>query len=61
MNDASRQLQDGIDEMEATIERLREEMERLAKQRNALKEGNLELYRMLPRVCKIDCVNSQTQ
>jgi uncharacterized small protein (DUF1192 family) len=47
MNDSSRQLQDGIDEMEATIRRLREEIERLTEQRNALKEGNLELYRKL--------------
>ncbi|MDF2649626.1 MAG: hypothetical protein K0Q73_5431 [Paenibacillus sp.] len=40
----SKQLQDGIDEMEATIERLREEIERLTEQRNALEESNLELY-----------------
>lgn len=47
MNEYSRQLKDGIDEMEATIDRLREEIERLIEQRNALKEGNLELYRKL--------------
>lgn len=44
MGDYSQQLQDGIDEMEATVERLREEIQQLIEQRNALKEGNLELY-----------------
>ena len=47
MNEYSRQLQDGIDEMEATIERLREDIERLTEQRDALKQNNLELYRKL--------------
>jgi prefoldin subunit 5 len=49
MNEYSRQLQDGIDEMEATIERLREEIKRLTEQRDALQENNLELYRALTR------------
>jgi len=47
MSEYSQKLQDGIDEMEATIERLREEINRLTEQRNALKESNLELYRKL--------------
>jgi phage shock protein A len=47
MNEYSRQLQNGIDEMEATIERLREEIAQLIEQRNALEAGNLELYRKL--------------
>lgn len=47
MNKNSDQLQDGIDEMEATIERLREEIQRLTEQRDALKKGNLELFRKL--------------
>jgi len=47
MNEYRRQLQDGIDEMEATIERLRVEIQRLKEQRDALEKGNLELYRKL--------------
>jgi hypothetical protein len=47
MDENRQQLQDGIDEMNATIERLREEIDRLLEQRNALREGNLELYRKL--------------
>jgi uncharacterized coiled-coil protein SlyX len=47
MSKYSRQLQDGIAEMEATIDRLREEIERLTEERIALKEGNLELYKKL--------------
>lgn len=47
MNEYSRQLQDGIDEMEATIERLREEIKDLTEQRDALEKSNLELYRKL--------------
>lgn len=47
MREYSRQLQNGIDEMEATIERLRDEIERLTKQRHSLEEGNLELYKKL--------------
>jgi uncharacterized small protein (DUF1192 family) len=38
------QLCDGIDEMEATIERLRAEIQRLKEQRDALEQGNLLLY-----------------
>ena len=47
MNEYRQQLQDGIDEMEATIERLREEIKDLTEQRDALKKNNLELYRKL--------------
>lgn len=47
MNEYSRQLQDGIDEMEATIERLHTEIRRLTEQRDALQDSNLELYRKL--------------
>lgn len=49
MNEYSLQLQDGIDEMEATIERLREEIKRLTEQRDALQENNLKHYRELTR------------
>ena len=34
-------------EMEAAIERLREEIQRLQEERDALEQGNLELYRKL--------------
>jgi uncharacterized small protein (DUF1192 family) len=44
------QLQDGIDEMEATIERLQGEIQRLKEQRDALTQGNLALYHELTRV-----------
>lgn len=44
MSNYSRQLHDGIDEMEATIERLREEIQRLIEQRDALEKGNLHIY-----------------
>ncbi|MGC6583619.1 hypothetical protein ACPV3A_01455 [Paenibacillus sp. Dod16] len=47
MNEHRVQLQEGIAEMEATIERLREEIQRLIKQRDALEKGNLERYRKL--------------
>jgi chromosome segregation ATPase len=47
MNKNCDQLQDGINEMEATIERLREEIQCLTEQRDALEKGNLELYRKL--------------
>lgn len=47
MDKYERQLQDGIDEMVAAVERLREEIQQLMEQRDALKEGNLELYRKL--------------
>jgi uncharacterized small protein (DUF1192 family) len=36
-----------LSEMEATIERLREEIQRLQAERNALEQGNLALYRKL--------------
>lgn len=41
------QLRDGIDEMEATIESLRAEIQRLKEQRDALERGNLVLYQKL--------------
>jgi FtsZ-binding cell division protein ZapB len=44
------QLQDDIDEMEATIERLQGEIQRLKEQRDALTQGNLALYHELTRV-----------
>lgn len=44
------QVRDGIDEMEATIERLSAEIQRLKKQRDALTQGNLALYHELTRV-----------
>lgn len=47
MKEQTQKLQNGIEEMKATIERLREEIQQLIEQRNALKEGNLELYREL--------------
>ena len=40
-------LKDGIDEMEATIERLRKEILRLLQERETLKSGNLQLYHEL--------------
>jgi hypothetical protein len=43
----AQQLQEGINEMEATIERLRGEILRLKEQRDALEQGNLGLYRQL--------------
>lgn len=39
-----------IDEMEATIIRLREEIERLTEQRSVLVKGNLKLYHSLTQV-----------
>jgi cell division protein FtsB len=39
--------QDDLAEMEAAVERLREEIRRLQEQRDALEQGNLELYRKL--------------
>ena len=47
MNKNSDQLRAGNDEMEATIEQLREEIRRLTEQRDALEKGNLELFRKL--------------
>jgi prefoldin subunit 5 len=43
------QLQDGMEEMEASIERLREEIQRLMEQRDALEQGNLTLYEELTK------------
>lgn len=43
----SQQLLDGVEEMEAAIERLRDDIQRLQQERDALKEGNLKLYREL--------------
>ena len=40
----------GMAEMEAAIERLRSEIERLRNERDALEQGNLELYRKLTSV-----------
>lgn len=39
--------QQGMAEMEAAIDRLREEIQRLKEERDALEQGNLELYRKL--------------
>ena len=39
--------QDDLAEMEAAVERLRGEIRRLQEQRDALEQGNLELYRKL--------------
>jgi hypothetical protein len=39
--------QDDLAEMESAAERLREEIRRLQEERNALEQGNLELYRRL--------------
>lgn len=47
MKDLNHSHHTGIDELEATIERLREEIQRLTEQRNALEEKKLELYRRL--------------
>jgi hypothetical protein len=41
---SSRISQDGLAEMEAAIERLRDEIRRLQEERDALEQGNLELY-----------------
>lgn len=41
------QLRTGIAEMEAAIERLRNEIQRLQAERDALEQGNLDLYRKL--------------
>jgi hypothetical protein len=40
-------VRDGIAEMDATIDRLRKEFQRLKEERDALERGNLELYRKL--------------
>ena len=39
--------QDDLAEMEAAVERLRGEIRRLQEQRDALEQGNLELYQKL--------------
>ncbi|MEB3103433.1 hypothetical protein [Ferviditalea candida] len=44
------QLRTGIAEMEAAIDRLRDEIQRLQTERDALEQGNLELYRKLTSV-----------
>lgn len=44
MDEYIQQLQVGIAEMKANVERLKEEIRHLSEQRNALKRGNLELY-----------------
>jgi hypothetical protein len=44
------QLLNGIAEMEAAVERLRSEVHRLQEERDALEQGNLELYRKLTTV-----------
>jgi uncharacterized small protein (DUF1192 family) len=41
------QLRTGIAEMEAAIECLRDEIRRLQAERDALQQGNLELYNKL--------------
>lgn len=41
------QQQEKIDEMEATIERLQREIQHLVEERDALKHGNLTLYKQL--------------
>jgi uncharacterized protein (UPF0335 family) len=41
------QLRTGMAEMEAAIERLCSEIERLRDERDTLEQGNLELYRKL--------------
>lgn len=45
-----RQFREGIDEMEATVERLREEIQQLKEERSALEQGNLALYLKLTQV-----------
>jgi hypothetical protein len=44
------QLLNGIAEMEAAVERHRSEIHRLQQERDALEQGNLELYRKLTTV-----------
>ncbi|KRF01689.1 hypothetical protein ASG89_25350 [Paenibacillus sp. Soil766] len=45
-----KQLYDGISEMEATVERLREEIQKLQTERDALLTGNSSLYE---QPCKV--------
>lgn len=52
MNSMTKQqaaYRDGIAEMEAAVERLREEIQRLMKERDALQQGNLALYEELTK------------
>ncbi len=52
MNNITKQQADsrnGIAEMEAAVERLREEIQRLTRERDALQQGNLALYEELTR------------
>jgi predicted nuclease with TOPRIM domain len=44
------QLRDGMDEMEAAVERLRDDIQRLKEERNALERGNLALYQKLTQI-----------
>lgn len=44
------QTLNGMAEMEAAIERLHSEIHRLQQERDALEQGNLELYRKLTTV-----------
>lgn len=41
------EAREGIAEMEAAIDRLRQEIQRLKEERDALEKGNLALYRKL--------------
>lgn len=43
----TQEMRDGIAEMEATIDRLRKEIQQLQEERDTLERGNLELYRKL--------------
>jgi len=45
---------DSLAEMEAAIERLREEIRQLKEQRDALEAGNLALYRKLTETTEPD-------
>jgi TolA-binding protein len=49
MNKNSDQLQDGIDEMDATIDRLRDEIQRLTEQRDALKTREQDTRHVQPK------------
>jgi predicted RNase H-like nuclease (RuvC/YqgF family) len=47
LNLETEQLREGVYEMEAAVDRLREEIQQLKMHRDALEQGNLELYRKL--------------
>lgn len=49
-----RVVDDSLAEMDAAIERLREEIRQLQEQRDALERGNLELYRKLTEPAEPD-------